>query len=184
MKIKNDEIVGAVDELAELMGVSVRRVQQLETAGTVTAIKHGLYNISASIKSYCEFIRDGARGTSTTREEKSERIRLTKVKADIAELNHGEMLGELVRRKKIDDQDFKLARTLRNNLESIADRCAPLVAADPDSDSVHRIISTEVARALNQIIDAMQKTEVDTAALDVARRAALEAIEAEENDEG
>jgi hypothetical protein len=73
-------------------------------------------------------------------------------------------------------QDFQLGRILRNNLESIPDRIAAIVAAESSADIVHDLISREIRDSQDQVIEAMNLAEVDDAALDITRRNAKESI--------
>jgi len=164
------------DELGGLLGISGRRVQELEKSGVVQSVAHGVYDLTVSVRGYVQFIKDTARGSTVTSDEKAQRVRLTKAKAGLAELQHGELNGELLRRAVVRRQDFQLGRILRNNLESIPDRLAAIVAAEKSSDKIHDLISREIRDSLDEVIKAMEQTEIDDAALDVTRRNANQAI--------
>lgn len=167
------------EELGGILGITARRVQHLEKMGVVASLAHGVYDLSVSVRGYIQYIKDNAKGTTTTAEEKEQRIRLTKAKAGLAELAHGELNGELLRRSVVRRQDFQLGRILRNNLESIPDRVAAIVAAESSADKVHDLISSEIRDSQDQVIAAMEAIEVDDAALDVTRRKAQESINGE-----
>jgi phage terminase Nu1 subunit (DNA packaging protein) len=176
MQLIDGYLQSTCEELANLVGVSARRIQQLETDKIVESLGHGVYDVAASVRGYCEFLRGRSLGSDTAKDEKLERIRLTKAKAGMAELSHAELIGDLVRKEEILRQDFSLARILRNNLTSIPDRAAALIAAETDPDKVHDLLEREIRASLDQIIDAMESTEVDDAALDITRARAREAI--------
>lgn len=177
MQIDDDGTIQAgADELGVLLGVSARRVQQMETANIVESIAHGIYDVASSVRGYCEYLRGQTLGTEATKEERTERIRLTKAKAGIAELSHQELLGDLVRRSAIRAQDAALGNILRSNLETIPDRVSAILAAESDQDEVHRILLKENRDSLEAVIEAMGQTNVDTAQLDRARQVAREAV--------
>lgn len=161
------------DDLGEILGITGRRVQQLETAGTVIALRHGVYDLAASVRGYCEFIRGSSRGSAQTKEQREEQIRLTSAKAGIAELQHMELKGELVRADIVRRNGFKLGLILKNNLESIPDRQAAILAAEENREKVHDILAAEVRESLDNILSEMEKTEVDEAAIDLARKAVI-----------
>ena len=166
-----------VDELGGMLGITGRQVQNLEKSGVVASIAHGVYDLTVSVRGYVQYVKDTARGSNTTAEEKQQRVRLTKAKAGLAELQHGELTGELLRRAVVRRQDFQLGRILRNNLESVPDRVSAIIAAEKSADIVHALLSSEIRDTLDEIIDAMEKTQVDDAALDVTRRNANQALE-------
>lgn len=174
MEISDGILQGDVNELSEILGLSARRVQQLESDKVVVSLGHGLYDFFVSIRAYCEFLRQSTRGTTTTQEEKEERIRLTKAKAGIAELNHAEMVGALLRTEAVRGQDYALARILRSNLESLPDRRAAELAGENDVDKVYKILAEEIRQSLDQIIESMASLEVDDARLDITRRETFE----------
>jgi phage terminase Nu1 subunit (DNA packaging protein) len=151
-------------------------VQQLEKRGVVKSLAHGVYDLTVSIRTYIQFVKDNARGVESSKEEKEQRIRLTAAKANLAELSHGELIGELLRASVVRRQDFQLGRILRNNLESIPDRISAIVAAESSADIVHDLISREIRDSQDQVIEAMNLAEVDDAALDITRRNAKESI--------
>lgn len=157
------------DDLGELLGITGRRVQQLETAGTVVAVRHGVYDLAKSVRGYCDFIRNSARGSATSKEQREEQIRLTSAKASIAELQHQELTGELIRADVVRRNGFKLGLILKNNLESIPDRQAAILAAESNREKVHDILAGEVADSLGNILQAMDQTEVEEADLDLTR---------------
>lgn len=48
------EFFGTVDDLAEMFGISARRVQQLEKESIVVKVRHGEYDIKRSVKNYLQ----------------------------------------------------------------------------------------------------------------------------------
>ena len=67
------------------------------------------------------------------------------------EMDTQERAGELVNRAAVELAAFTLARDSQDTLLSIADRLAPLLAAESDAGLVHELLSTElrgVCRAL------------------------------------
>lgn len=181
-EIVDNTIRGSVDDLAELVGVSKRRVQQLEKSRVMLRIAHGVYDVPRSVLSYCNYLRTLDSNPEDKRSEASERVRLTSAKADIAEIEALEKSAAVVDANAIRKQDFTLARILRNNLQTMPDRIAALIAAESDAHTVHKIISDEVRQTLEQIIASMEATEIDEAELDVNRRSSLEQLETSEGE--
>ena len=69
--------------LADILGLSARRVQQLGSEGILSKDGEG-YPLSGAIQEYCEYLRGGAR--SNQDELDVETLRLTRAKADKAEI--------------------------------------------------------------------------------------------------
>ena len=176
-----ENTVVPVDVLAYFLGLTERRIQQLDVEDVITKIEHGKYNLAESIRAYCEFLRQSERGSVATKEEKAERIKLTRAKRRIAEHNERELAGELLRRDVVRAQDSQLAFILKANLETMPDRIAAIVAAETETETVHNIIAGQVLESLNSVIDAMGKASIDSAEIDITRREALDKMENGEN---
>jgi phage terminase Nu1 subunit (DNA packaging protein) len=165
-----NEITCSAQELAAILGLTPARVHQLASDQIISKPDRNSFNLSASVLAYCKFIRGAARGSHSTQEEKIHRNKLLKAKAEMAAMESAKMAGDLVSAEAIRKQDFQIARILRNNLMSIPDRTATMLAAESDAHKVHTMIEQEVVNCLNAIIEAMAAEEVDEATLDITRR--------------
>ena len=169
-------------ELSEWLGLTDMRVSQLcNTDKVLSRDERNRYPLKQSVASYCDYLRGSTRGSDAAKREQQERTRLTSVKADLEELKHAELQGELLRAEAVQKQGAMLGTILRNNLESIPDRIAAVIAAETDPLAVHEIINNEVRNSLADIVAAMEHTEVDDARLDITRRTALEQLSESEN---
>ena len=171
-----DGIIVDGTELAAWIGVTSMRVSQLVTEGVISRISRREYDLKSCVQSYCDFARRGSRGSESAKDEQAERTRLTAAKADLAELERERRVGELMLTEVVRRQDFTIARVLRNNLQSIADRVSTMVAAESDPAKVHDLINAEVTQSLESAINAMAAEEVDDATLDITRRTAAEQL--------
>lgn len=62
--------------------------------------------------------------------------------------------GDLIPRAAVKLQVFGLARSAQESLRAIADRIAPLVAAESDAHTCHQIIDAEIRIVMRQIAEA------------------------------
>ncbi|MGI9202655.1 MAG: hypothetical protein ACR2Q3_01525, partial [Woeseiaceae bacterium] len=140
-----------VEDLAYLVNLTPRRVQQLEVEGVIEKLEHGKYDLIECVRSIIDARLRSASGSVASEAEKTQRTRLTKAKADIAELNRRELAGDLVRvdvqRRNLD----QLAREVRSNLETIPDRNAGILAGETDKGKTHQILANEIRQALEDI---------------------------------
>lgn len=164
------------DVVAGLCNLSPRRIQQLADEGHIPRPVRDHYPLWSSIQGYIKFLQSRVGGKKGSSDEQAERTRLTAAKADLAELEHARRTGELMLTEVVRRQDFTIARVLRNNLQSIADRVATMAAAESDPAKVHDLINTEVTQSLESAIAAMAAEEVDDATLDITRRTAAEQL--------
>lgn len=166
------------ETIAGLLNITPRRVHQLAKEGVIPAPDAGAYHIWGSIQGYVKFLQQ-RRGNQQA-DSQQEATRLTKAKADLAELDREQRIGELLKASVVRAQDARLATILRNNLQSIPDRLALILAAESDERTVYNAMSTEIRSSLEAVIAAMQAAEVDDAQLDITRRAALAALDDED----
>lgn len=83
--------------VADLVGVSRRRIEQLAGEGVVPRIAPGRYDQREVVRAYCEFLRAGASGRGTAdKGYRDERTRLAKVQADKIAQQNAVSSGELV----------------------------------------------------------------------------------------
>ena len=179
-----------VAHLAKIFSLTERRIQQLAADDIIPRAERGQYPFLESVTGYIKFLQERAFGKSdNSTDSHHERTRYLKAKADLTELDVQERNGDLISASAVRDQDFKLARILRNNLQSIPDRTAPLLAANMDAASIHKALYDEINLTLEQIISAMASTEVDDATLDITRARSAEQLaaadpQAQQTDQG
>jgi len=154
----NQEYRATVSDLAYLLGLTERRIQQLESDGIVTRLEHGNYDVIESVRAYSEFVRQESRGTVASKEEKDERTKLIRAKRRMQELKTGELEGKLVRTEYLERQDFEIASILSETLQAIPDRIAPLLAAEVDANKCYRLLEGELINARNDCVEKMDKS--------------------------
>ncbi len=78
------------------------------------------------------------------------------IKAAHAELNYETALKKYIRVDEVEEIAFESARSIRDKLESIADRVAPLVAASSSTSKCRDIIESEIRNILEELVNALQ----------------------------
>ncbi len=159
------DIVSAND-LAELLLVTDRRVQQLAGMGVITKVERGKYDLRQSIQGYIRFLNtmipnkqlDGpAREVRAQTEE--HRSVLMQERARMATLNRLEKEGLLVNKEQERRAAFKLGRTVRNSMMNIPARVAPGFAATQDSNKIYRSLEKEIIMAMEDVADMVESGE-------------------------
>jgi len=74
--------------------------------------------------------------------------------ARMAKIEFEEKTAKLVSRDEVEAAAFTRGRIVRDNLLNIPDRLAATLAAESDADKVHRLLSDEIRRALNDLAGA------------------------------
>ena len=136
-------------DLAHLLGLSDARVTQLVHNETLPRpAKRGRYDLGASVKAYVSHLK-----TATHRTLAVERTRLTRARADQAELVLRLRQGELVEVQAVKRDAFKAARMVRDNLLSLPDRLAGIVSSEADQTKNHALLTRELRQALEALAD-------------------------------
>lgn len=143
----------SIETISKLLMLSERRCQQLVKDGVIPKKERNQYDLVQSVQGYVNFLRERAFGGVANTDMHSEKTRLVVAQANIAEMNDAEMRGELVRVDEIRRAVFTAARSVRNSMQTIADRLAVPIAGESDHHEVHTIIEDEI----NQVLGDMGK---------------------------
>lgn len=181
----DNKLLVPVAQIAKLFNdLTERRVQQLAADGIIPRTERGLYPLVESVRGYVGFLQERAFGKSDTNiDSHTERTRLLSAQAEKTELEVAEIKGHLVSADIMHKQDAMLANTLKNNLLSMPDRIAALVAAESAPEKVHELITDEVLHSLQTIIEKLAGAEVDDATLDITRSIAHQYLDEQDQDQ-
>lgn len=157
-------------QIAKLVGLTDVRVMQLARQGVMVRTGRGLYDLSASVRGYVAYLQKRSEGMKNEDgtdggDLKKERTRLTKAKADSAEIEAGLLSGTVhdaadIRavwsamvgnaRAKILALPVKCAGDLR---DLVAKDAPPEVVEKLDLVSVREVLTDSVREALDEISD-------------------------------
>ena len=99
-----DETEVSTTELATVLGVSARRVQQMAQDGTVPTCRKGFFRLADSVQRYIKFLSDGPMDEEDKKLEKTRRVAETTMKASkatIAKLEAEELKGTMHRSEDV-----------------------------------------------------------------------------------
>ena len=151
----------SISDLSSLLDITDRRVQQLVDDGIIVKVRHGIYDLEASVRGYVRFLGELIPNKeskdigviSAKMMGEAERARLLSAKADREELELKERRGRLVDREKERRAAFRLGRSLRNSVMNIPARISVELAADTDSNKIYRKLEHELIDALEMVSD-------------------------------
>lgn len=167
-RIDVDDPIVSTSVLAEYLGLTPRAMQLLAQEGVFPKLDHGKFELKTCVLAYIKHIK--------TRHEKmklvndasltDQRARLTKAKADEAELKLKERAGELIPVENIEEAWEKIGSVMRMRLLSIPSKLAPRLVTAKDAPTIQRIIDREITDALNELsrakVDAEEADELDS----------------------
>jgi phage terminase Nu1 subunit (DNA packaging protein) len=148
-------------EVADLFGVSERRIQQLIAEGAIPKpLRHGVYVVETVVRAYVKHLQAIRRSAASSGPIglQAERERLTRAKADIAEMEMDEKRGDLIPREEIEATWVNALSLLRTRLLSIPNQLAPQVHQEKNQAAVRDLIKSAIRGALDDLAEA----DVDT----------------------
>lgn len=138
--------------IARLLDLSERRVQQLGREGVIPKAERGQYELVGSVRGYVRYLRDQiVRAESGAADLGSERARLTKAKADLAEMDAAVRRSDLLDAKDVEEAWIALLARLRTRLLGLPDRLAPIIHEEATIAGARRIVKTAIAETLGEL---------------------------------
>lgn len=143
------------DVIGRLLGLTIRRLQQLAKDGYIQPVGHGRYNLVNSVQGYVRFLKEDARKPvrdsehSLVAREQREKLRLENMRTR----------GELLERAWVGETDQLRAATFSAQLDGLPGRVANELAAisEPADVRAKLLDETRIVR------EAMAKFEEDRA---------------------
>lgn len=145
-------------ELAEYLGLSTRRIRQLNTEGVVIKSQRGRYDLKASVLGYINSIRQPENKKDLDLEKlnmakAAESLTHERLKKRITELKVQEMEKKLHRAEDVEYFWNAIIISAKSRLTSIPVKCAPLLVGIEDRKEIQAILKREVADALNELAE-------------------------------
>lgn len=147
-QITLDTIV-STKELAIVLGLSTRRIQQLVQDGQFEAVKRGRFNLAKSVSRYIELINIDE--TESDKEKFEAELSIKKAKAIVAVLEAKELQGKMHRSEDIADMTEDLVFTIRGMLLALPGRLAVDVVHAQDSAEAAEIIRKETYAIMEEL---------------------------------
>lgn len=141
-------------ELASVLGISVRRVQQMAQDGTLPTIRRGSFELCKSVQRYISFL---GKDSLSEEEEKLEKVRrqsevtLKASKAKVAQLEANELQGKMHRSEDVAAMTEDLIYTIRAALIALPGRTAVDAAAAKTPAEVSEVIRKEVYKVMREL---------------------------------
>lgn len=149
-----DETEVSTTELATVLGVSARRVQQMAQDGTVPTCRKGFFRLADSVQRYIKFLSDGPMDEEDKKLEKTRRVAETTMKASkatIAKLEAEELRGTMHRSEDVAAMTTDLIYAIRGAMMALPGRLAVDVASANSPAEAAEIIRREVNKAMREL---------------------------------
>lgn len=139
-------------ELAAILGITARRVQQLTQDGTFVTVKRGKFNLAESVQRYLAFTALRNKAPDDIEKDKLEaEAKLKQHKAEMAELELEEIKGKMHRSEDVAALTEDLIYAMRGMLVSLPGRLSVDVAAVQTPAEASKIIRDEIYKVMNEL---------------------------------
>jgi phage terminase Nu1 subunit (DNA packaging protein) len=147
----------SAETLGQLLGLGAERIRQLAKNGIMEKLGHGKFKLASNVKAYVEFVQvkrknqwDGD-GSEEGENYEAHRARLTKAKADMAEMQAAVLKGTVHEAKAVEAVWTDHLLACRAKLLSLPKKYAPRVHTLERLASVEAELETGVMEALNEL---------------------------------
>lgn len=146
-----------VSVIAKLLKLTERRVQQLSKEGVIPKAEHGRYELAAAVQGYVGYLQEriaprGADVDPNKADYHTEKARLTKSQADMAEMEAAKMRGALVDAEQMKEAlDLVVAEVRANLLNNAPTRIAARAKSEKKEASIKLIAKEEIGAALRKL---------------------------------
>lgn len=141
------------ETIAQLLGVTPRRLQQLAAEGFVPKSERGLYPLVGSVQGYIRYLKEHSREASRG----TEHARLARAQAVKVEMENYRRAGEYILRADVHDMLTELATTLVGSLEGIPGRTANEYAGLTDAARIRERQQDELRNVRSVLADTLEK---------------------------
>jgi phage terminase Nu1 subunit (DNA packaging protein) len=143
-----------ISVISSLLDISERRVQQLSKAGVIPKAARGRYELIGSVRGYIRHLRDlNLKGEVGNADYGTERARLVKAKADLAEMEASQMRGDLLSAPDVKVAWTEIVALMRARLLVLPDKIAPVVHETTSLNQARDVIKKAVHEVLKEIAE-------------------------------
>ncbi len=138
--------------IARLLDLSERRVQQLVREGVIPKAERGRYELVGAVRGYVRYLRDLVlKGEVGAADYGTERARLVKARADLAEMEAARMRGALLAAPEVAAAWTEVVTLMRARLLTLPDKLAPLIHETTSIAEARGVLKTAVHEVLAEI---------------------------------
>lgn len=138
-------------ELATVLGLTVRRIQQLTATGELTKAEKNEYDLAKSVQDYVSMLKQSRGGNKEVDALTEERTLLTRTKRKIEETKLEIIRGEVHRSEDVEAVMNNMLMRFKGKLLSMPVRLAPMVIGVDNLPQLQDIIEDAVLECLAEL---------------------------------
>lgn len=146
------------NDLADMFGVSTRRIRQMVKEGVVIKVKPGKYDLKASTQNYIQGFKDREKQKDQSLEKlkqanEAEKLMHERLKKRKTELQVLTLEKKLHRSEDVEFFWNNMILAAKSRLTAIPVKAAPLLVGIEDRKEIQTILKRHVTEALNELAD-------------------------------
>lgn len=150
LKSHENEMIFSAKQLAEVLNLSPRRIQQLADEEIIVKNSRGKYNALESIRRYIQFLQE-KRSESDEANYFKERALHEKAKREMAELKLAKLKNQLHDAADVEAVMANMLVTFRSRMLSLPDKVSPKLLAMDNLSEISETIRDEIMDALTEL---------------------------------
>lgn len=152
-----EQVTVSTSVLANLFGISTRRIRQLETEGIINKVARGKYSLQENIKSYITFLKTTVdlkenKGEESKIDYDEEHTLLEKAKREKAELEVAAIRGTMHFSEDVESVMTDMLSNFKSKALSLPSRAAPNLVMKDVAD-IQDVLQGEVLELLHELSD-------------------------------
>lgn len=149
-----------VENIAKALNITVRRVQQLVQEGVLSKTARGKYNLTECVRNYDNYLKQLGQTSQADEYQldpeansdlNKEKLRLTKAKADKAELEMKILEGEYISVNNVEFEWSNLLIAFRSKMLAIPVKFAPRLINITSAATIQRMLEDEIYAGLLEL---------------------------------
>lgn len=145
--------------ISRLLDLTPRRVQQLSSEGIIPKAERGKYELVPAVQGYIRYLKEmSLRSDGSGDDYASHRARLTRARADMAEMEREQMADNLIPSEDVKDAWETMSSNMRARLLAIPSKTAATVFSADDVADAKKILKDTINEALAELSSIEVKT--------------------------
>lgn len=150
----NKNSIATTSELAGMMGLTPRRLQQLVADGVLETVEPGRFIVGECFQRYITFIKGNGKSDEERKldlEKKKADVKMKKARARREELATAELDGSMYRAEDVERWSEDVVYMFKGSIMALPSRVAVDVAAESNPAACAEIVKREVRMILNEL---------------------------------
>ena len=139
------------EEIAQILDLSLRRVQQLVKSGYIPRVARGRYELIPAIHGYIKYLRELSFEADAPTDLKDAKLRSERARAELLELQAAQQASELIHKDHISRIWNSVTALIKAKLLGLPTRVAADVFAANDIKGIRSILETGIHDVLVEL---------------------------------